>query len=158
MSKEDLVRKHPEFPHQVIELTLPLAPSVNHLYMFKRGKRFMTKDGLNYMSKASQMAMKAVNLQNYIQEEPGVWLVCEIKYYFPDKRRRDCHNMHKVIMDALEYTIFTDDRWVMVRDMYVGLDKENPRLEIRIYPYLNAEDYEGRNKWLNTDGTVDKTQ
>ena len=42
--------------------------------------------------------------------------------------------MHKLIMDSLECVAFVDDRWVLVRDMYVGLDKEFPRVEVKLYP------------------------
>lgn len=76
----------------------------------------------------------AVKSQNYKLEEEGVWLVCELTYYFPDKRRRDCHNMHKIVMDALEHVAFKEDRWVLVRDMHVSLDKELPRIEVKLYP------------------------
>ena len=38
------------------------------------------------------------------------------------------------VMDALEHIAFKEDRWVLVRDMYVGLDKEMPRIEVKIYP------------------------
>jgi len=132
--KEDLKRVFPEHPNQELNLILPLAVSVNHLYMFKRGKRFMTKKGQDYMALAMKVASHAVEIQNYQIEKPGVWLVCELRFYFPDLRRRDCHNQHKLVMDALEHIAFVDDRWVLVRDMYVGLDRKNPRIEIKIYP------------------------
>lgn len=134
MSKEDLKRLTPNFPNQELNMVLPLAVSVNHLYMFKRGKRFMTKKGLDYMASVMKLATQAVELQNYQIEEEGVWLICELKFFFPDRRRRDAHNMHKLVMDALEHIVFKDDRWVLVRDMYVGMDKNYPRIEVKIYP------------------------
>ena len=42
--------------------------------------------------------------------------------------------MHKIVMDALEHVAFKEDRWVLVRDMHVSLDKELPRIEVRLYP------------------------
>lgn len=131
---KDLIRLHPEYPNQELNLILPLAPSINHLYKFARGKRFMTKEGMDYMKEAGMLAQNAVNLQNYQVEEGGVWMICELTFYYPDLRRRDSHNMHKVVLDALEHITFVDDRWVLVRDMYVGLDKEYPRIEVKIYP------------------------
>lgn len=134
MIKDDLKREIPRYPNQELTVILPPAISVNHLYLFKRGKRFMSKKGMEYMQKASMLVEQAVNIQNYQLEEEGVWLVCELTFYFPDKRRRDCHNTHKVVLDALEHIAFKEDRWVLVRDMYVGLDKKNPRIEVKIYP------------------------
>lgn len=131
---DDLIRNKPKYPNQELNVTLPLAVSVNHLYMFKRGKRFMTKKGEEYMKKVMAITYNEIEKQGYKLEPPGVWLIVELTFYFPDKRRRDCHNMHKLVMDALECIAFEDDRWVLVRDMHVALDKENPRIEVRIYP------------------------
>lgn len=133
-TKDDLIRKKPKYPNQELNVIIPLAVSINHLYMFRRGKRFMTSEGMKYMKDVMQIVTNAVESQNYKIEDKGVWLVCELTFYFPDKRRRDCHNMHKLIMDALECIAFVDDRWVLVRDMHVALDKENPRVEVKIYP------------------------
>ena len=132
--KDDLKRVKPKHPKQELNVIIPLAVSVNHLYMFKHGKRFMTKKGEKYMKDVMQIVTHAVEQQNYQIEEEGVWLIAELTFYFPDKRRRDCHNMHKLIMDSLECVAFVDDRWVLVRDMYVGLDKEFPRVEVKLYP------------------------
>lgn len=141
MAKEqpsDLVRKRPKRPHQKLKLTLPLAVSVNHLYSFRRGKRFMTKKGLKYMQDVGLLTSSAIREQRYKVEEEGVWLIVELKYYFADLRRRDCHNMHKIIMDSLEQIAFKDDRWVLVQDKFVGLDRDNPRVEVVIRP-MNYE-------------------
>jgi crossover junction endodeoxyribonuclease RusA len=132
--KDDLKRLEPKYPNQVLNVVIPLGVSVNHLYIFKKGKRFMTKKGQDYMKQVMQIVDNAVKSQGYKLEEEGVWMICELTYYFPDKRRRDCHNQHKLVMDALEYVAFKEDRWVLVRDMYVGLDKELPRIEVKLYP------------------------
>ena len=133
-NNDDLKRFKPKYPNQELNVVLPLAVSVNHLYMFKRGKGFMTKKGLDYMQLAMRVVQNEVDRQKYVLEEEGVWLVCELRFYFPDLRRRDCHNQHKLILDALEHIAFKEDRWVLVRDMHVSLDRENPRVEIKIYP------------------------
>lgn len=133
-TKDDLKRNKPKYPNQELNVIIPLAVSINHLYMFRKGKKFMTNEGMKYMQNVMQIVTHAIESQNYKVEGEGVWLVCELTFYFPDKRRRDCHNMHKLIMDALECIAFVDDRWVLVRDMHVALDKENPRVEVKIYP------------------------
>lgn len=137
--KDDLIRIAPKHPKQELKLTIPMAVSVNHLYMFKNGKRFMTKKGEKYMRDVFIIAEGVVKKKKYKMEQEGVWLIAELTFYYPDKRVRDCHNQHKLIMDALEGVAFHNDRWVMVRDMHVELDKEFPRVEVRIYP----EKYKG---------------
>lgn len=141
MSKEvtDLKRVQPKYPNQVFTTTIPLAISVNHLYMFVKGKRFMTKKGQMYMKQVWKIVEEDVKSQKYLMEQEGVWLVAELTFYFPDLRKRDCHNMHKLVMDSLEHICFVDDRWVLVRDMHVGLDKKNPRIEVKLYPYCGKE-------------------
>lgn len=137
MSKKevkDLKRVKPKYPNQVFTTTIPLAVSVNHLYVFMKGKRFMTKKGQEYMKQVWKIVEEDIKSQKYELEEEGVWLVCELTFYFPDLRRRDASNMHKLVLDSLEHICFVDDRWVLVRDMHVGLDKENPRIEIKLYP------------------------
>ena len=137
MSKKevkDLKRVKPKYPNQVFTTTIPLAVSVNHLYMFIKGKKFMTKKGQEYMKQVWKIVEEDIKSQKYELEEEGVWLVCELTFYFPDLRRRDASNMHKLVLDSLEHICFVDDRWVLVRDMHVALDKENPRIEVKLYP------------------------
>ena len=137
--KDDLIRIEPKHPNQELNVIIPMAVSVNHLYMFRKGKKFMTKKGEQYMRDVFAITEHAVNAQKYKIEQEGVWLIAELRFYYPDKRRRDCHNQHKLIMDSLEGVAFHDDRWVMVRDTYVGLDKEFPRVEVKLY----ADTYKG---------------
>ena len=142
MSKKevkDLKRVQPKYPNQVFTTTIPLAISVNHLYMFVKGQRFMTKKGQMYMKQVWKIVEEDVKSQKFLMEQEGVWLVCELTFYFPDLRKRDCHNQHKLVMDSLEHICFVDDRWVLVRDMHVGLDKKNPRIEVKLYPYCGKE-------------------
>ena len=132
--KDDLKRLAPKYPNQELNVIIPLGVSVNHLYMFKRGKKFMTKKGQDYMQKVMMIVDSAVKSQKYKLEEEGVWMICELTYYYPDLRRRDGHNMHKIILDSLEHVAFKEDRWVLVRDMFIGLDRHNPRIEVKIKP------------------------
>ena len=56
--KDDLKRVKPKHPKQELNVIIPLAVSVNHLYMFKRGKRFMTKKGEKYMKDVNEKIKK----------------------------------------------------------------------------------------------------
>lgn len=137
--RNDLVRQTPGRPNKRLKLTLPLCPSVNHCYKFVRGRRFMTKDALQFMQIANQIVEREKVKQKYTIEKRGVWLVVEVKYYFPDRLRRDSHNMHKVLADALNGSAYVDDQFILIRDMSVELDAKNPRLEVEIYPLKRKE-------------------
>ena len=133
-AKNDLVRVKPRNPKKKLLLTLPPCPSVNHAYKYVKGRRFMTKEALMFMQVANQIVEREKEKQKYTIEDKGVWLIVEITYYFPDRIRRDGHNMHKVLADALNGCAYVDDQFILIRDMEIKYDKENPRLEIVIYP------------------------
>ena len=56
--KDDLKRLKPKYPNQELNVIIPLGVSVNHLYMFKRGRRFMTKKGQEYMQQVKLLIIK----------------------------------------------------------------------------------------------------
>lgn len=132
--KSDLFRQEPKFPRQSLHLELPLAPSVNHMYRFVKGRKFLTRTATQYLATVQSIVKKAIKEQGFKKEGDAVWLICEIVFYFPDRRRRDCHNSHKILADALEGECFIDDRYLLIRDLDVLLDRDNPRLEVTIRP------------------------
>lgn len=117
---------------------LPLSPTINHAYtnvrVGKRTMRVLTKEAKKWVEDACAITKKAVKEQKWTLPE-NQWIVAEIYTYFPDKRRRDCHNGCKVLMDGIESAgvVFTDDKWVLPRYMTVDVDKENPRTEVKFY-------------------------
>lgn len=60
-------------------------------------------------------------------------VVLEVVAYWPDNRRRDMNNTHKLLCDALEGAVYLDDKMVLVRDMDFAVDKKRPRLEVCAY-------------------------
>lgn len=130
----DLVRVKPKAPKKRLKLTLPLCPSVNHAYKYVKGRKFMTKEALMFMQATNQIVDREKLKQNYKMEKKGVWLVMELHFYFPNRLVRDGHNMHKVLADALNGCAYVDDQFVLIRDIDIQLDKDNPRIEVEIYP------------------------
>jgi crossover junction endodeoxyribonuclease RusA len=134
IKNNDLVRVKPAHPKKKLKITLPPCPSINHAYKTVRGKRFMTKDALMFMQTAHQIVEREKVKQKYELEKQGVWLIVEVTYYFHNRLRRDCHNQHKILADALNGSAYIDDQFVLIRDKEVLYDKDNPRLEVEIYP------------------------
>lgn len=65
-------------------------------------------------------------------------IVCNMWFYFVDKRCRDTHNQLKILFDALQNAgLFPNDMYVLprVQDFYV--DRKNPRIEMELY-YLEG--------------------
>lgn len=127
-----------------IRLTFDIPPSVNHCYRRVR-KKYVKNGKTNYRvmdvltSKALKWLEKAKDEGVTVLKETG-WeilkkekAVAEVWVYWPDRRRRDTHNLHKLLCDALEGVVVEDDRWLLVRDMDFEVDRENPRVEVRAY-------------------------
>lgn len=59
-------------------------------------------------------------------------VVVELTVYWPDRRRRDTHNLHKLLCDAIEGVAVDDDRWALVRDVDFDVDRDDPRVEVTV--------------------------
>ena len=82
---------------------------------------------------AGYKAKREVKNQNWNDSSDDQKIVIEIYAYWPNKKRRDMSNMHKILPDALEGIVYEDDRYTLVRDMDFCIDKNNPRIEVFIY-------------------------
>lgn len=137
---EDLNRDMPKYPDQRLKFTLPVPPSVNHMYINAgRGKR-LNKEATQYIKTAQNICKKAIKQQKWKRDKEHVWYVMDLYYYFPDKMRRDSHNTLKILTDCLEGLLYSDDYYLLPRIQYVTLDRENPRLEIVYYSQEGNDD------------------
>lgn len=123
-------------------VTLPLPPSSNHIYV-RRAKNYY-KDGkkkrrlMDVLSDRAQDWM--ADARDKALEAMGEWeckdktkVVVEARVYWPDRRKRDCHNLSKLLCDALEGTVVMDDQYILLRYVDFEIDKANPRLEVVAY-------------------------
>lgn len=63
----------------------------------------------------------------------GVKIVIEIYAFWPDERRHDMNNTHKLLCDAWEKILYEDDCYILARDMDFSVDRKAPRLECFVY-------------------------
>ena len=62
-------------------------------------------------------------------------LITILKLYFPNKRMGDLHNYPKSICDGIEKSgIIKNDKQLKPVLLFDFIDKENPRVEIELYP------------------------
>jgi crossover junction endodeoxyribonuclease RusA len=119
-----------------LKVTLALPPSVNHSHRewYSKGRmmRVPTKKTKEWTLDAKCLVMEAAKNSEWqcISKQK---VVVEIEVYWPDKRKRDMHNLHKLLADALEGLVYDDDRWALLRDIDFNYDKKNPRMELKIY-------------------------
>lgn len=121
-----------------MELELELPPSVNHCYANIKIKghrsRVLTREASDWKYAAALVAKVAVRNQGWTMLVADCKVVLELVAYWPDRRRRDMNNLHKLLCDALEGVVYLDDKMVLARDMDFFYDKRSPRVRVKIYP------------------------
>ena len=121
----------------------------------KRKKRIIEKPWHPSLNKWIILRRPSMNNLKQQWKEYGVWLInyyglanlniekCAItfKYYMPTKRRADNDNMTpKFFLDAMvESGLIKDDSYFIVNPLilWLGYDKDNPRMEIHIKELTN---------------------
>ena len=117
-------------PAALVRFETDIPPSVNHAYITTRkGQRILTNAAKMWVLYAGIKAKTAAQKHGWAFSSSGK-LVMEIWAYWPDNKKRDIHNLHKLIADAFEDILYKDDRNVLIRDMDFYIDRENPRVEI----------------------------
>lgn len=117
-------------------MILPLPPSVNAAYANNRhtGRgRILTPAAENWKLVAGYAAKQAVRNSGWQITAADEKVVLELVAFWPDNRRRDMNNLHKLLCDALEGVVYPDDKMVLVRDMDFSIDRKKPRIEINIF-------------------------
>lgn len=127
--KEDLNRDKPRHPRRKFNGILDIPPSKNHAFVYRGYRKIPKKDTRDYRENVEAEIKSIMKDKRWKQDDEHVWYYLDLHFHFPDKRIRDSHNCIEVLMDALEGSLFDNDYYVMPRIQYVGLDRENPRLE-----------------------------
>lgn len=132
MKHIDLPREQSIRPNKRLYLSLPLPPSVNHMYINVKGGRKLTGKSEKYIKIAKAMINESIYDQRWVKENGSVWFYVDLVFYMPDRRIRDSHNMLKLLLDVMQDTIFHNDYYAMPRIQSVEYDPLNPRVECAI--------------------------
>jgi crossover junction endodeoxyribonuclease RusA len=95
----------------------------------------VTKRGNTYTPKTTVVAEQAIR-DAFVFTTDGEWepatgpVTLELKFYLPDRIRRDIDNLAKTVLDALNKVAFKDDSQIDVLHLYKAYDKEDPRTEV----------------------------
>lgn len=120
-----------------LNLILTIPPSVNHCYknfnVMGRRNRVLTPLARAWKEEAYYIANALAHREGWRVPEPEEKIVLEVVAFWPDGRRRDMNNTHKLLRDALEGAVYLDDKMVLVRDMDFSVDRKRPRLEVCVY-------------------------
>lgn len=118
-----VARERARVNDRVLVLSVPLPPSVNHLYYNTPTGRRMTKEGKAYKRLVAEtlMQQRARTKAPDPPYEVSLWLLV------PDNRRRDASNMVKAIEDAVADFLMYDDSANHILHLYKAKDRHNPR-------------------------------
>ncbi len=132
---EDLFRDEHSKAFQTLIMTVPLPPSLNHMYVNNgRGGRTLSAKSKAYLRDLRAWAKLQVEEQKWKLKDDSTWYYVDMVFYFPDRRKRDSHNQIKLLLDGLEEVVYINDRYVLPRIQAVEYDKAHPRLELHIRP------------------------
>jgi Holliday junction resolvase RusA-like endonuclease len=135
--EEDLFRDEPLFPKQKLHCKVPIAPSVNHMYvMTKKGGRRLTDKAKEYNDTAIALILEAMDEQNWQEDRTCTWYYVDICTYMPDRKKRDTNNMFKILLDVIQRATDIDDYYINVRQQKTELDPDCPRIEFTLKPQL----------------------
>lgn len=120
-----------------LKIVVPVPPSVNACYQNckaagRRG-RVLTEAARNWKLLAGYAAKAAARSAGWEIAPKGIKVVLEIYAFWPDGRRHDMNNSHKLLCDAWEGILYEDDCSVLTRDMDFSIDRKRPRLECVVY-------------------------
>jgi crossover junction endodeoxyribonuclease RusA len=89
----------------MVVLNLPYPPSVNHMYINARGRRFP-----NAKAKAYKTAISEYVAEYRVPKFEDAKIALIVWAYPPDRRKRDISNLLKIIEDSLQDAgVFNDD-------------------------------------------------
>lgn len=103
--------------------------STNNIYA-RNGKHWFIKKKPREQ-KESYILQARTQKTEFYEDKVQVY----IELYFWDKRKRDADNYSKLILDALTWIIWKDDKQIYKLTTEKFYDKENPRAEINIWEY-----------------------
>jgi Holliday junction resolvase RusA-like endonuclease len=126
-----------------LHLIMPLPPSANDYHepfvIMVRGR---PKAAMRLTTEAKHYKAMTKHVIESLGIEPTLKPVAA-RYvaYFPD-RRRDLTNVGKVLWDAIEKSVYKNDRQIYKEGPnHVVFDKEYPRVEVFITAYVAPEDW-----------------
>jgi len=94
------------------------------------------------------MTQKGKDYKKFVQEVASQYrdnptpapLRYQLKFYFPDKRKRDNANYEKCLIDALQGIVFEDDTQFKITEIEKHYDPEQPRTEVKISMYKPTQE------------------
>ena len=121
----------------MIKLTIPGRPISKSNFKLHNihGQSWMPSTGKHSKYLAYENMIAGFINQQYFGDTIEEDLITILKLYFPNKRMGDLHNYPKSICDGIEKSgIIKNDKQLKPVLLFDFIDKNNPRVEIELYP------------------------
>ena len=123
-------------PDLQLALTLPMPPSVNHLYATVNGRRVLSRAGRDFKALVADEVeawQDREQLSNTAVAAFGRhYLSLTIMFYFATALRRDLDGGLKIAQDALCEALGVNDNLVAEIHLSKRVDRQQPRIEVRL--------------------------
>ncbi len=133
---------HPPTESHTVTLTLPVPPSVNHQYATVNGRRLISSAGRAYKAQVGQLVWlklaQSTHRAALLTRLQSEWLALSIRFYFTSALRRDVDGGLKIAQDALCEGLGINDNRIVETHLYKHIDKDNPRIEVRLTPAASS--------------------
>lgn len=118
-----------------MQIILPLPPSDNERLIRSNynGLFILSSKYRKYKKEQQERLLYESRVTGRKMYETGKdkLLVINISVFLANWQR-DGHNCLKALLDVMEGVVYKNDRYVLPRFLYFGVDKKNPRVEIII--------------------------
>lgn len=129
---------------QVLKVTSPMPPSVNHytnIRVVKKGRAyipvvFKTKEARDYEKVFKKILQQEAKRQIWnIEVNSTQHFYVDAVFYF-DRVDKDTSNYDKCLLDTITDSgiVWKDDNVALFRPLRIYYDNSNPRIELTIYP------------------------
>jgi Holliday junction resolvase RusA-like endonuclease len=95
-------------------------PSKKNSMVYGKKRAWKDEKLVKFEKELSEFAIQMMAIKHYELSSSPFQVIIEVG--FPDKRRRDVHNCHAAVLDALEGVVWMDDKQVVDLRIYLNRD------------------------------------
>jgi crossover junction endodeoxyribonuclease RusA len=120
----------------VLNLTLPLPPSINHQYATVQGRRVLSSAGRRFKLQIGHEVLCAIAARrhgrSFMHTLNGQSLVLDLRFYFESGLRRDIDGGLKITQDAVCEALGINDNRIVEVILRKDTDRAAPRMELSL--------------------------
>ena len=112
-----------------MNITIKIQPISYYIYLSQnRFRKYITKRGREYKDIIENVFIE------YMVDKDMIMGNCKVDvvFYFDNRRKNDCENYVKPILDFGSEILYKDDCQIVDLHIKKFYDKENPRIEINV--------------------------